>query len=185
MSKDKHRARDSSPHTADPPRKRYHTVTQERDGTFVCDCHKFGETGKMCADIVAARLYDEFGHSGDYLKPEQGPEEHGPAAKGKGQPKKSTTGKKGVKLGLPADKAVDDTYDALLQKLEDTPDWNPFGDTESNASDTEQTTTPRIKVSSGRPAAVKPLQKRKSPSKSPTKFSQKRSEPPSSSSELP
>ncbi|KAJ7888349.1 hypothetical protein B0H14DRAFT_2562319 [Mycena olivaceomarginata] len=117
MSKDKHRARDSlSPHTVDPPHKRYHTVTQEKDGTFVCNCHRFGETGEMGADIVAAHLYDEFGHSGDYLK--------------------------------------------------DNPDWNPFDDTESNASDSEQTTTPQIKVSSGCPAAVKPLQKRKSPLKS-------------------
>ncbi|KAJ7704242.1 hypothetical protein B0H14DRAFT_2647625 [Mycena olivaceomarginata] len=32
-----------------------------------------------------------------------------------------------------------------LQKLEDNPDWNPFGDTKSNGSDSEKTTTPRIK----------------------------------------
>ncbi|KAJ7799949.1 hypothetical protein B0H14DRAFT_2616559 [Mycena olivaceomarginata] len=118
----------------------------------------------MHANIVAAHLYDEFGHSGDYLsqmsffsifamsplksRTRTRARRTWTSRQRQGAAQKEHNQQEGVKLGLPADKAINDTYDVLLQKLEDNPAWNPFGDTKSNGSDSEQTTTPQIKVSS-------------------------------------
>lgn len=57
---------------------------------------------------------------------EQGPEEHGPGAKGiKRVPGRKSTGIKGIKTNLPADSTIDFVHDSLLKKMKD-PAWTPF-----------------------------------------------------------
>ncbi|KAJ7476110.1 hypothetical protein FB451DRAFT_1463569 [Mycena latifolia] len=154
-----------------PPLVRYHTVIREPDGTFVCDCTKYEETGKTCSDIVAARYYYEFGSPTEYLAAEQGKEEHGPSAKGKRTvPPRKSTGVKGLKTNMPTDQFVDEIHDALLANLEDE-HWNPFPASETQPS--PDNLIPGSTLSSGRPAAAKPLHNRKSSSQSPVKFSGK------------
>ncbi|KAJ7852530.1 hypothetical protein B0H13DRAFT_1207524 [Mycena leptocephala] len=161
---------------SNPPLVKHHTVIRDHQGNFSCDCSKFRTTGKTCSDIVAARYYAAYGPPADYLKSEQGPENHGPAAKGqKKVPPRNSTGKKGRKTNLPTDGTVDDIHDLFLEQLEQEKDWNPFSAQERPPpiNDSRETIPPRTKASAGRPAAAKPLHSGRSGASSPVKFSSK------------
>ncbi|KAJ7031304.1 hypothetical protein C8F04DRAFT_1262916 [Mycena alexandri] len=119
-----------------PPHVRYYTVYRNKSGAFICDCPQYRATAKTCPDIVAARHYIEFGPPTHYNKAEQGLNERGPQTKGKGKvPARNSTGKKGQKLNIPMDIAVDDVHEKLLDLLNDDDEWNPFAAQENRATE--------------------------------------------------
>lgn len=134
-----------------PPHVRYYTVYRNKSGAFICDCPQYRATAKTCPDIVAARHYIEFGPPTNYnsgflehgctslthiSEAEQGLNERGPQTKGKGKvPARNSTGKKGQKLNIPMDIAVDDVHEKLLDLLNDDNEWNPFAAQENRATE--------------------------------------------------
>ncbi|KAJ7109223.1 hypothetical protein C8R44DRAFT_986254 [Mycena epipterygia] len=138
---------------------KYYTVIQEADGSLVCNCPAYRAAGKTCKDIVAARYHLNFGPPEDYMSAEQGPDDHGPAAKGKKTvPGRKSTGIKGIKTNLPPDSTIDQVHNSLLKSLED-PAWTPFPQIDATVVTAALASSiPGTKLTSGRPAAAKPLQ---------------------------
>lgn len=52
------------PKESDP---RYVTVTEEKDGSLVCACKEFDQTGKACVHIKVARLQMAYGSVMNYV----------------------------------------------------------------------------------------------------------------------
>ncbi|KAJ7886149.1 hypothetical protein B0H14DRAFT_2563469 [Mycena olivaceomarginata] len=152
---------------------RSYKVTEEPDGTLVCNCPEFRATGKVCTEILAA-VADKF-HLDE------------PAAKGKKKPAKVTLGKargSGKRGQHPlADHRVERDYKDFLGRLDK--GWAPFDSDSEEFTDPDLETQPKKKkksgepqkptqnrVSAGRPAVSTPLHPGRS-SVSPTKFNHK------------
>ncbi|KAJ7117992.1 hypothetical protein C8R43DRAFT_1137460 [Mycena crocata] len=161
---------------------RFFTVTEEKDGALVCDCPDYEATGKPCAEILAARLYIEFGPAQPYLAEPEGSDTHGPKAKGKKakHPCKTKGGSDGRRKQRPVfDHMVDEDIDNFLDHEEK--GWQAFGsdDKSDQFSDVEgpspkksKPDAPGTQGHSGRPAASTPLHPSRS-SASPAKFGSK------------
>ncbi|KAJ6496507.1 hypothetical protein C8R47DRAFT_1212829 [Mycena vitilis] len=158
-----------------------HQVTENHDGSLSCACREFKATGKACVEILAMRLYLEFGPAAPYLGKDD-IDVHGPTAKGKGKQKKgSGPGRTGQRA--PADHRIDKDHDEFLERQDK--GWKAFStDEEFTDSDDDKQPKPQktksvaldespgTKVSSGRPPASTPLHPGRS-STSPAKFSAK------------
>ncbi|KAJ6513848.1 hypothetical protein C8R47DRAFT_622509 [Mycena vitilis] len=159
-----------------------HQVTENHDGSLSCACREFKATGKACVEILAMRLYLEFGPAAPYLVSRDDIDVHGPTAKGKGKQKKgSGPGRTGQRA--PADHRIDKDHDEFLERQDK--GWKAFStDEEFTDSDDDKQPKPQktksvaldespgTKVSSGRPPASTPLHPGRS-STSPAKFSAK------------
>ncbi|KAJ7154376.1 hypothetical protein C8R43DRAFT_950017 [Mycena crocata] len=126
---------------------RFFTVTEEIDGALVCNCPEYKATGKPCTEILAARLFIEFGPAKPYLEDPQGPDTHGPKAKGKGKktkqapkPKRGSDGRN--KQRPAADHRVEAEIDDFLEHIEK--GWQAFGSgDESDQFSDEEGPTPK------------------------------------------
>ncbi|KAJ7496642.1 hypothetical protein FB451DRAFT_1386024 [Mycena latifolia] len=159
----------------------FHTVTQEPDGALTCDCDDFLATGKACQDILATGLYINFGPAKPYLEDAQGPDLHGPRAKGKRcVPKKSKRQGRGPRPL--ADHKVEEELFGFLDQIEK--GWSAFGDDDQFSDAAEEPERKKAKVSApdgvpgtrvgpGRPPASTPLHPNRSGNRS-AKFSSKR-----------
>jgi len=45
----------------------YSVVIEEEDGSLVCNCKAYGETGKACVHILAVKMQIQYGSVEDYL----------------------------------------------------------------------------------------------------------------------
>ncbi|KAJ7178328.1 hypothetical protein C8R43DRAFT_1187889 [Mycena crocata] len=126
--KDKSKSEDKKKRKKKGNELRFFTVTEEKDGALVCDCPDYEATGKPCAEILAARLYIEFGPAQPYLAEPEGSDTHGPKAKGKKakHPRKTKGGSDGRRKQRPVfDHTVDEDIDDFLDHEEK--GWQAFG----------------------------------------------------------
>ncbi|KAJ7681457.1 hypothetical protein B0H14DRAFT_3678449 [Mycena olivaceomarginata] len=183
--KKKSKHKDNNP--SGPQTIRSYKVTEEPDGTLVCNCPEFRATGKVCTEILAVRLSIEFGPPGPYFAVADKFHLDEPAAKGKKKPAKVTLGKargSGKRGQHPlADHRVERDYEDFLGRLDK--GWAPFDSDSEEFTDPDLETQPKKKkksgepqkptqnrVSAGRPAVSTPLHPGRS-SVSPTKFNHK------------
>jgi hypothetical protein len=177
--KKKSKHKDDNP--SGPQTIRSYKVTEEPDGTLVCNCPEFRATGKVCTEILAVRLSIEFGPPGPYF----GLDSHSllfaalahqfhlavadkshldePAAKRKKKPAKVTLGKargSGKRGQHPlADHRVERDYEDFLGRLDK--GWAPFDSDSEEFTDPDLETQPKKKKKSGEPQ--KPTQNRGRP----------------------
>ncbi|KAJ7346080.1 hypothetical protein DFH08DRAFT_961557 [Mycena albidolilacea] len=183
--KKKSKHKDDNP--SGPQTIRSYKVTEEPDGTLVCNCPEFRATGKVCTEILAVRLSIEFGPPGPYFAVADKSHLDEPAAKGKKKPAKVTGGKArgSDKRGQHplADHRVERDYEDFLGRLDK--GWAPFDSDSEEFTDPDLETQPKKKkksgepkkpthnrVSAGRPVVSTPLHPGRS-SVSPTKFNHK------------
>jgi len=135
----------------------YSTVIEEQDGSLICNCKAFGETGKACVHILAIKMQIQFGSVDDYLgkflhyhhsicltntELETIRKVRGQEAKGqKKNPQKIT---KGRKHQARSDAAVSEELYHFFSNLSDDPDSS---DSSPNSNSGDDTETAEIKQS--------------------------------------
>ncbi|KAJ7845286.1 hypothetical protein B0H14DRAFT_2584835, partial [Mycena olivaceomarginata] len=146
--KKKSKHKDDNP--SGPQAIRSYKVTEEPDGTLVCNCPEFRATGKVCTEILAFHLaVADKSHL------------HEPAAKGKKKPAKVTWGKARGSGWAPFDSDSEEFTD---------PDLETQPKKKKKSGEPKKPTHNR--VSAGRPVVSTPLHPGRS-SVSPTKFNHK------------
>ncbi|KAH7904667.1 hypothetical protein BJ138DRAFT_1119193 [Hygrophoropsis aurantiaca] len=140
-------------------RKSYYTVIEECDHSLVCNCSAFGQTGKTCEHIFAARLQRDHGPVEEHEDIETVRKERGTQARGRRTSFSVSQRTKGRRTQARPDNMVDEEVHSFFDKIaqgvelfnESSGDDNGvpgFGVPESNCS---------AKVLPGRPTNISPL----------------------------
>ncbi|KAF7362355.1 hypothetical protein MVEN_00582200 [Mycena venus] len=113
-------------------------VTEEKGGTLVCQCPEFRATGKVCQEILAVRLWMDFGPPQPYFAEPQDSDTKDSQEKGK---KKATRGSGGKARGSGkrgqrpiTDHRVEKDYSDFLERMGK--GWQAF-DTDDDFTDTD------------------------------------------------
>ncbi|KAF8969304.1 hypothetical protein BDZ97DRAFT_1915273 [Flammula alnicola] len=139
----------------------YSVVIEEGDGSLVCNCHFFSQTGKACMHILAARMQRDFGCVENYLEIETVRIVRGRDAKGVSlNPKKEGRGgrREQARSDGAVEKELESFFEGLPMEVEESAKNTKTKKAKKDDLDTkEQGDNVKAAVSSGRPPKTAPL----------------------------